>query len=200
MPTEYVGGWPTPPNPTQAHVVEQARYCIRHSGGAEVSLTEISRSAHHSPSTLIYQFGSYAGLKDAIFVDITLDLAERIQDAVDAGSLGDSSGVVDVVAAELVSWTTEEPQAAEFIVRQSPTDLRSAVSHRASKPLRSLATALVPSIGASTEALDRAIPIVHQAMNMAIRFAQAKPDSSTVASFLDVVVRSADTGVGLLDS
>ena len=174
--------------------MEQARYCIRHSAGAEVSLTEISRSAHHSPSTLIYQFGSYAGLKDSIFVDIALDVAERVQGALST----DSGPVVDVIAAELVAWTGEEPQAAEFVVRQSPTDLRSAVSHRSSAPLQSLATALVPSMSVAPDALDRAVPVVHQALNLAIRFVQANPDTATVSTFLADAVRTTDTAVGLL--
>lgn len=196
MASGSVEGWPPPPNPTQAHVVEQARFCIRHSGGAEVSLTEISRSAHHSPSTLIYQFGSYAGLKDAIFVDITLDVAERIQGAVD--SRDDGAAAIDVIAAELVAWTTEEPQAAEFLVRQSPTDLRSAVSHRSNAPLLSLSEALVPSLGPAPEAIDRAIPVLHQALNMAIRLAQASPDAATVSAFLTDAIRTADAAVSLL--
>ncbi len=207
MPSEIVGEWPSPPNPTQAHVVEQARHCISHSGGAEVSLTEISRSAHHSPSTLIYQFGSYAGLKDSIFVDISLDLAERVQSVVAASGSGDSAGgatdqgsnVIDLLAGELVAWTAEEPQSAEFLVRQSPNDLRSAVSTRSSEPLRALAQALVPSVGATPEAIDQVVPVLHQAMNMAIRFAQASSDTATVSTFLDQALRSADTAAALLN-
>lgn len=210
MPSEIVGAWPSPPNPTQAHVVEQARHCISHSGGAEVSLTEISRSAHHSPSTLIYQFGSYAGLKDSIFVDISLDLAERVQSVVAASGSGDpgnagggaaapGSNVIDLLAGELVAWTAEEPQSAEFLVRQSPNDLRSAVSTRSSEPLRALAQALVPSVGATPEAIDQVVPVLHQAMNMAIRFAQASSDTATVSTFLDQALRSADTAAALLN-
>lgn len=212
MPSEIVGAWPSPPNPTQAHVVEQARHCISHSGGAEVSLTEISRSAHHSPSTLIYQFGSYAGLKDSIFVDITLDLAARVQSVMSGGDsdAGEAAGitdgdqasnkVIDLVAAELVIWTAEEPQSAEFVVRQSPNDLRSAVSERSSEPLRVLAQALVPSVGASSEAIDRVVPVLHQAMNMAIRFAQASSDPAVVSTFLEQTLRTADAAAGLLNS
>lgn len=196
MPKELVGDWPSPPNPTQAHVVEQARYCIRHSGGAEVSLTEISRSAHHSPSTLIYQFGSYASLKDSIFVDIGLELADRVQSVMATAT----SKPIETVASALVEWTNDEPQAADFMVRQTPTDLRSAVSRRSSESLVALAGVLVPSLGAEPEAIDKAVPVLHQALNIAIRFIQANPDKAMVSTFLDDVVRSADTAAGLLQT
>ncbi len=198
-------GWPASPNPTQAHVVERARYCLRHGGGAEVSLTEISRAAHHSPSTLIYQFGSYAGLKDSVFTDIVLELAERIHasarghSAVVSSAPPEAASLINAAAKALREWVTEEPEAAEFVVRHMPTNLGGASSDRSVAPLRSLAALLLPSLSVDQDSLARSVPVLHQGANTVLRFAQAAKDDETFASFFDTALAAMDTAAGLLD-
>ena len=191
-----VGAWPTSPNATQAHVVERARFCLKQRS-AEVSLTEISRAAHHSPSTLIYQFGSFAGLKDAVFVDIVLELSERVLGILPDPSEGPTAAA-KAIASELKSWVTEESDAAEFVMRHKPTNLEGAASHRPAGPLLGLAAALLPSLKASSDN-EGALRVVHQTANAVICFAEASGVESALASYLETTIANLDSAVALLD-
>lgn len=176
-------------------MVDRARFCLKQRS-AEVSLTEISRAAHHSPSTLIYQFGSFAGLKDAVFVDIVLEFAERALAILPDQTAGPTA-TATALAGELLSWVGEESDAAEFVMRHKPTSLEGAASHRSAEPLQGVAAALLPSLASASDQ-EAALRVVHQTANAVICFAEATSSEATLASYLETTIANLDAAVGLL--
>ncbi len=173
--------WPSPATSTQSHVIRVARACLRDAPPGELSLKAISRAAHHSASTLVYQFGSLEGLYAALFVDIGLEVAEFLDPArapVDVCAF-------DYVADRMITWVAEEPRATDFLLGHPPAhDLASRRSDRCAEPLWRLLALFLPEHdrgGQEPEVLVRAL---HHHIAGWFRVAERCDDRAAFAAYL----------------